>query len=383
MAAVDEVRTVLERTVPDFRDRSGDWAGVLAEAGLEARERRSWNRWPVVGIAVVAAAAALVLFWPGDRGGGSILDRALAAVGTDPIIHVVIEAPPVEVYDLQRDEFGSVPVVVEQWFESSKGIHERTTVGSQVVGDMVLPYKPADFPEGQEQYAGVATAYRRALATDEASLGPEATVDGHRVYWIRFRVSWFRGEQEQEVAVDAETFEPRFMRVDGGRLEKVLTFETLPLGDGDFSPRGAGPSVADWLWTQPARNGSRSPAEARAALNGALWLGDRFRDIPLASIREFTQETGAPKGILPQFVRGLDLCYGSDGSCSVSVTLATRWHPLTSHGDMAPFDPPIGTLAFGHKPGFGFLIRDDVHVTLVARDRGELIAAATALTPIP
>ena len=76
-------------------------------------------------------------------------------------------------------------------------------VGSQVVGDMVLPYKPADFPEGQEQYAGVATAYRRALAADEASLGPEETVDGRRVHWIRFSVSWFGGASQYEVAVDA------------------------------------------------------------------------------------------------------------------------------------------------------------------------------------
>lgn len=203
MAAVDEVREALERTVPDFSSRSGDWAGVLAEAGASEVSRPRWLMWPAVGAAAVAIAAALVLFWPGGRGSGSILDRALAAVGTDPIIHVGIEAPPVDVYDLGRDEYGSVPVVVEQWFLPEKGIHEVRTVGSQVVGDMVLPYKPADFPEGQEQYAGVATAYRRALAADEASLGPEETVDGRRVHWIRFSVSWFGGASQYEVAVDA------------------------------------------------------------------------------------------------------------------------------------------------------------------------------------
>jgi hypothetical protein len=362
----------------------GNWEDVLgrAEAGGESVRRtpRAW--FAVGGVATAAAVAVLILFWPAGGGDNSVLDRALAAVGTDPIIHVVLEAPPVEVYDLRGNGFGSVPATVEQWFLPEKGIHEVRTVGSQVVADFVLSYKPADFPEGEEQYAGVATAYRRALAAGEAALGPEETVDGHRVHWIRFSVPWFRGDSQYEIAVDAETYEPRFLRVDGEPIERVVTFETLPLGEGEFGPLGAGPSSADWLWSEPGRDGLRSPAEARATLNGALWLGERFRDLPLASITEFMRETGVPKGILPQSVRGLDLCYGSGDPCAVSVTLATRWHPMTGHGQMAPYDPPRGTLAFGDKSGVGFVLRDGVYVTLVARDRDEVIAAAKALTPI-
>ena len=40
MAVVDEVREALERTVPDFGGRRGDWAGVLAAAGADERDRR-------------------------------------------------------------------------------------------------------------------------------------------------------------------------------------------------------------------------------------------------------------------------------------------------------------------------------------------------------
>jgi hypothetical protein len=44
--------------------------------------------------------------------------------------------------------------------------------------------------------------------------------------------------------------------------------------------------------------------------------------------------------------------------------------------------PPPGLVAFGKEPGLGYLIRNGVYVTLLARSRSELIAAAEALTPI-
>ena len=40
MAIVDDVHEALEQTVPDFSDRSGDWAGVLAMAQGGERDRR-------------------------------------------------------------------------------------------------------------------------------------------------------------------------------------------------------------------------------------------------------------------------------------------------------------------------------------------------------
>ena len=41
-----------------------------------------------------------------------------------------------------------------------------------------------------------------------------------------------------------------------------------------------------------------------------------------------------------------------------------------------------GTIAFAEVSRLGYLIRDGVYVTLLARNRAELIAAAEALTPI-
>ena len=61
MAVVDEVREALERAVPDFGGRRGDWAGVLAAAGADERDRRRWSRWAVAVVAPVAAVGALAL----------------------------------------------------------------------------------------------------------------------------------------------------------------------------------------------------------------------------------------------------------------------------------------------------------------------------------
>ena len=66
MAVVDEVREALEQTVPDFSDRSGDWASVLAlaQAGEEDRRARagaSQGRRRRGLIALAAAALVVVV----------------------------------------------------------------------------------------------------------------------------------------------------------------------------------------------------------------------------------------------------------------------------------------------------------------------------------
>ncbi|HEX2346696.1 MAG TPA: hypothetical protein VHI12_08930 [Gaiellaceae bacterium] len=390
MAAVDEVREVLEQTVPDYRDRSGDWESVLARAGAGQRKRRRWSRWPMLGVAAVAAAIALTLFWPAGGGGDSIIDRARAAVGGGPVVHAVLQRQPVEVYDLARDEYGSVPALQEEWFNSDSGqLRTEWRVGSQVVGHIAGPSPPASVSGAEQKYAGVATAYIRALDADKASLGPEETVEGQRVYWIRFRVEHSKfWTAEHEVAVDAETFEPRFHRVDGGPISTVLTFETLQRGKGGrglHSREPFGPETGvDAGWSGTSSVGPRSPAEARTALRGALWLGERFRNLPLASIYEARYENQAPPGIFPRHGRALELCYGSGEPCAVSLVQTNgSGRGLAARGHAWPYEPPPGTLALGDGPGVGFVIHDGVYVMLLARDRDELIAAAKALTPIP
>jgi hypothetical protein len=395
VAAVDEVRAALERTVPDFSDRSGDWAGVLERARVGERKHGRWARWPAAAGAAVAAAAALVLFWPGGESEG-VIARARAAVAGGPVVHVVLRAGSLEVYDLERDEYGSVPVVEEEWFDPAHRpagtgcvrcwtLHRVRRVGSRVDAELILRGVPVAFPEGEQPYAGIATAYRRALAAGEASLGAEETMQGSRVYWIEFSSPFApagSGLKKYEVAVDAETFEPRFVRVDNGPVAAVLLFETLSAGEGNFTLTGRlGAGWGKSTWSGASRVGPRSPAEARAALRNAVWLGERFGALRLASIREVSWPSGRLEPSAKP-VRALELCYGPGERCAVSLTQATEPHPMAAGGRGWGVRPPPGLLTFGDAPGLGYVIRNGVYVTLLARSRGELIAAAEALTPI-
>jgi hypothetical protein len=375
MAAVDEVRMALERTVPDFRDRSGDWAGVLEKARTDERKHRRWARWPAAAGAAVAAAAALVLFWPADRAGENVLARARAAVERGPVTHVVVRVASIEVYDLERHEYRSVPDIWEEWFDPARGFHGVQRVGSRLYQE----YRgrgPANLPEGAEEFAGIATAYRHALATDNASLGAEETVQGRRVYWIRVAPVL----KQYEVAVDAQTFEPRFLRVEGGPVVS-LQFETLGAGEGDFtvSPRRSESSS----WSGTSGPGPLSPEEAGDALENALWLGERFGKVPLSSIREAEISWSTTKlDPLGESMRALELCYGSGERCAVSLTETTEPYPMAAGGHGWDVRPPPGLLALADEPGLGYVIRNGVYVVLLAPSRVELIAAAEALTPI-
>jgi hypothetical protein len=372
MPAVDEVREALEQTVPDFYGRNGDWAAVLEQARVGGQSYRSWRKWAVAPVAAVAATAALVLFWPMGGGGENVLARARAAIGGGPVTHVVVHVASIDVYDLERLEYRNVADTWEEWFDPARGFHGVRRVGPRVYHEY-RGRAPVSFPAGQEEYAGIATAYRHALAADKASLGAEETVQGRRVYWIRIP-----GREPYEVAVDAETFEPRFLRLDGGPVVTVR-FETLDAGAGDFTvtPRREEPTSS---WSGTSRPGPLSPAEAGDALENALWLGERFGKVPLSSIRElFDWETETPE---PS--RALEVCYGSGEGCAVSMTEGTEPNPIVAGGkDWQAFRAPSGTVALGETPGVGYLVRDGVWVTIQARSRDELIAAAEALGPIP
>ncbi len=63
MAVVDDVREALEQTVPDFSDRSGDWAGVLAmaQAGEGDRPGRTGTSQSRRRRGLIALAAAVLV----------------------------------------------------------------------------------------------------------------------------------------------------------------------------------------------------------------------------------------------------------------------------------------------------------------------------------
>jgi hypothetical protein len=327
-----------------------------------------------------------VLLWPGGSEDGRILERALAAVGDGPVIHLVLQSSSVELYDLESRETRRAPVLNEIWFDAERGIHNVARVEGKVIEDVLVP---ASATEVDRQFLGLAAAYRRALRERDAAVEESGEFDGRRVHWISFEVRYpdvgiptYSGTHS--IAVDAESYEPRAWRADG-RESPIRLWETLPAESGDFTAAQTVDGEPD-RWYGIARVGMRTPETARDALAvPALWLGSTFQELPLAFIREVRYESGKPSQPLDpeDSVPGLEVCYGSGEPCSVLVSQTTQPHPMAGHGHGWHVTPPPGSLGLDQNGRHAYLVLGGLYVTIEVDGREGLIAAAEALTPIP
>ncbi|HET8651101.1 MAG TPA: hypothetical protein VFM13_00860 [Gaiellaceae bacterium] len=377
--SVDHVKAAVERSVPSYRGRTGDWEGVL-ERARHAPVRRDWKRPAAV---VGAAILALVLFWPGD-GGERILERARAAVAGGPVVHLVLQSRSQEFYDLRRGGLRRVPVEEELWFDESRGLRRIERIDGRVLDDVL--YEAAG-PEVARQFLGLTEVYRKALAVGDAEESGRSEIDGREVRWITFRVRYPEHgiasyDAEHRVAVDGETYEPVLWRA-GGAEYRILSWETLPRGRGDFTAARTENGLVQGLYGA-TRVGVRAPNEAREVLPNAVWLGRRFGDLTLEPIRVMRYETGPwTRGGPAESLPGLELCYRAGESCAVTVSQTIAPQPMSGRGHGWSVTPAPGTLALADAEGLGYLVRDGVYVTIQADSREELIAAAKVLTPIP
>lgn len=379
--SVDELIEAIERAVPSYAGRNGDWDGVLARARVGGTERsRDWSRAAIVALAGVLA---LFLLWPGnDR--DALLERARAAVGRGPVVHLVLRSGSFEFYDLRTERLHRIPVERELWFDESRGLRQIERIKGRALDDVLYT---AVGPELAMELRGLADVYREALSGRDADVADKETIDGRDVQWIEFRVRYPEVgipiyDEKQRVAVDAETYQPVIWRARGGDYD-ILRWETLPPGSGDFAARRTDDGVSGQSGGGVTRVGIRSPADAHTAMPYALWLGEQFQDLALSSIREVRYETGPwtqgrPSASLP----GLELCYGYAARCQLTVAQTSEPHPMAGRGHGWRVTPPPGMLGFADGVPVGYLVRNGVYVTLFARSEEEVIAAAQALKPI-
>ncbi|MGH2921746.1 MAG: hypothetical protein ACRDKU_06760, partial [Gaiellaceae bacterium] len=215
-------------------------------------------------------------------------------------------------------------------------------------------------------------------------------------------------DAEHEVAVDAETFEPRVWRAtqknDALGIPETTTqveiefWETLPAGSGDFTAAIDGNAVPDG-WQGFSRLGPRTPQQASSVLSSPpLWLGDQFRGLALAAMYEVRAEHGKGATVLDK-QPGLEVCYGArlnNTSCTGPtggqnyVGLMQTNTPIAWLGWELVVEPEEGTMVVleqGRRiaPGtfLGFARKDGVYVRIGASDERLLLAAAQALKPMP
>jgi hypothetical protein len=294
------IAELLDELTPRYDDRRGEWERVSADARAAGQRRLpSPLRARVAIVAgVVAAVATLVLAWPFGSQHPSLLNRALAAVGEGPVLHVVLRGEwGGTLIDLNTGDRTAIYGDTEIWFDSSDGREHTTSRLGGVVQDEEVGKPAKAAPE-----LALAREYRHALEAGTAQIAGEDTIDGEAVVWITIHRELLPDvadgkdhEWAQQVAVSKETYKPVALREtrDGkegpGTLQRVLDLQLLPSGQGDFT--AARPSLNGSAFKQ-----GREPIalEQAGSVLGTtpLWLGHDYNGLPLAQVYRETTSAG-------------------------------------------------------------------------------------------
>jgi hypothetical protein len=314
----------LGRLVPLPVDVEPAWEDALGRARRRSRTRRL----PLVVAAVVAALSAVALgaFDVLDRGSPSVVERALAAVGDRPVLHVVFRgAAPVDAVINRKTGIERNGVWPESsfWYDPDRGLHVVTRIGDVVLQDT---YSPTGKVEEFDQLALLARNYTEALASGRASVAGEGDVDGAPVFWIRVTETTTHGVTNgqrreytlaREVAVSQTGYRPVATRTtidgrpDGRPIQRIAAFETLAAGNGDFSAPPAPPQPNLGVLCCSTHETTLA-AEASLIGQRPLWLGDTFAGLPLRRVARLDAQTKKPDASeFTGTISALELFYGS------------------------------------------------------------------------
>ncbi len=430
-----DVQETLDKLVPEPA-RMSDWEAVLREA--KAR-RRSLTLQLAAATGIIALAALFAVApWKGSEPVG-ILDRALAAVGDGPVLHVVFRGGwGGTLVDLKSAQRTPVYGEREVWFDPSRDVvHQISRFGGAIENEELYNRN-----KGDRELTALWRDYRPALENGTARVIGQDVVDGVPVYWIIVRAQMLpdvadhkKHEFAQQVAVSRETFKPVAMRYTRDRhalendTEHILRFETMSVGDADFT----GPT-RDSITGRAMMFGSQPTEESARTILGRdpYWLGTEYEGLPLAQtqkarfaisqsgerlvtgeraaeLRKCVRMRSCKAGVSirdgrvyetpkPQFgpeQTGVVFFYGTLGDDPstfkkdsipmwaqphVEVTETTSLE-LISRGAPMKYLPPEGSVLITAAQS-GLLVRDGIYISIAATDEDAILAAARALRPM-
>jgi hypothetical protein len=394
------------------RDNRPDWEDVVrrAEAPVDdgrvahtGRARRSYLARRLVPVFVLAAAAfAFVLIAPWQHGrsftDNAVAERALVAIGNEPVLHVVLRAPigSGRTYiDLATGREAPQLVTTEVWYDRERRfVHRQDSIDGHLFADLLRapaettgkdpsgkPYIPYLDPALAEFFDG----YRSALENGYAHVTGTGTINGQNVTWIELKS--FVAER---IAVDDTSSLPvrieQFYRDKIELAYDVISIETLPAGSGNFSSKLLRGSAYEIV---PDRVVPITAAAAPEALPGVLWLGEKISTLPLADVK---QKTLVTHQIEPTSARssqtGIELRYGNGSPGHAAGGYV--WLMETAKWDLRSSTDPYSELPAGSMLTVcgnssncdGTLIKNGIHVLIQAPSRELLLAAARGLEPI-
>jgi hypothetical protein len=410
-----DVQQALDRLVPE-PTRMSAWEEVLRDA---RPRRRSLAVQLLVATGIAALAALFVVApWQGSERVG-VLDRALAAVGDKPVLHVVLESPRTgdQLVDLESGRPVVTMVTTEVWFDEARGLKKSVSRIDGVLMDEMLETPEGGFTRGGVIYtcrwiaehpaeaakarvscpggerssepqpsldpalANFVDHYRTALAAGNARRVTGNEVDGHDVIWIEFGT----GRTLERVALDKSTYTPVLISTPYGSV-RVRTAETMPFEQRLFSrpkpverPMPAGGSVI-------AERDLENMFAGNAILGGrALWLGPEWRGLRLTSVKR--QELGmsyAPRSERePSRTVGVELGYsrGIQGATAIHV-METLSCQMAYAWTCQPPDPGEG-MALLRGP-MTLVRREGLFITILAlqSDKSAALELARSLRPV-
>ena len=373
---------------------------VVSTQQPASRSRRRTRLATLAAALLVAVAIVEVGPWRGEAGG--VADRALAAIGSGPVLHAVLEArdPHGSLVELSTGKRAATTIQIEYWFDDERGLLRSLARRNGVAGDELLQTARGGLavrPAPNPALALFVRGYRRALAEGDARAAGTETVDGRRVTWLELRA----GGVAERVAIDAETYAPVLIRAlgpDGSPspyVWRVRAIETRARQAGDFAapaPAAVAPFRGDVHSSRPVSSG-----QARDVLAWpAVWLGESFRGLRLESIALQRLTRGYPPASRRPATRGegLELRYGA-GRHYVQLEQAPAPEPAyafagarsTFSGGPIPGDGlmelvELPRAGLGGSGCVGQLRRESVYLTIWASSRVLCLEAARRLGPI-
>lgn len=419
-------------------------ADALAQADVDtARRRRPGQLLRASRLVVVAAAlagvVAIALIAPWTRSGGSLSDLALAAIGSQPVLHVVAETQvPAggQLVDIKTGQVQQIsrPRQEEIWFDAGKGLkRDMVRVGSTIVDDTLETprggYTPGGIvydcawiaahpieatkarvscnfsgengttphlvprpkPRLDPGLAGFVDGYRQALASGQARPAGSGQLEGRPVDWLEFATA----DGNERVALDHATHKPVLLESDSGWRLRITSIETIPFAAADFRRPTADELPERALATfGTAKDEESLPLERNAiadAVPDAVWAGASVDGLALAKAERQSLLTSFANHVRPPANgTGLKLEYGTlnaSGRIDVSqpyLRIEAAPNRVLAFGSMWGFvrgdDPPAGSL-YTSGPPIGFTVVGGSYVTIQASSAELLLAAARALEP--
>jgi hypothetical protein len=392
-------------------------------------------------VALVAAAVVVVLVAPWQRAHGTLTDMALAAIGTQPVVHVVMETPTgAGLVDIASGKAQPVMQRDEVWYDAARGLRRDVTGDGSVILDDELETPQGGFtshgivydcawiaahpvaatkarvscnasgdngttphivsrpkPTLDPGLAGFADSYRQALASGQAHEAGTGEVEGQTVDWLVFPTS---GGSTERVALDRSSHKPILLQ--GPHLSiRIDSIESIPYDTSNFA-RPTPAEVPERASRTNAGDGAAvalNGAAIAAAYPNALWAGSQVARLPLVHAEQQTLSATFSGGTPKQTGPGLELGYGTlnkNGQIdrtqpyvliqeAPSSTLATMAGFI--HGGFPPAgslyaDPLSGSSSTVNTLGIGATVTNGIYVIIQTHPTGPetLLDVVRALT---